>query len=396
MYEAKQNMKPISRTFSQSKTKPIRQFENTRNQKFFITQLCRKSSRPHKPVNRTEPTCKPHRVSTFYGLLKDLKGRQGPHVVAFAAIHSMLESFNHFMLNDYFFYKVFHPNKFADSIFTEILQDEKYLQNSNEWGNLYDIHTKYGENYDLCSELLNSTLNIIDNPNSKTNDYEENVVIIRNLIEELVNMNIYATYAWHRNGGATKEELAGGGERAVNTADFTTAKEVLSSNCLDILFATSGNFTNYLLFCDFLESVFPNLPRIEIDNLLLSLPNANIFFAQLNYNDDFVEHCVSTLIPNSQLKPDLQLIILKGIMSTDTNITLTLANLNIDYIAEILSDNFNIYQDDVIWVAYQIILHYDIHSEESEKDNLCQMIIDNCRDLYNSLLDYNVISEEEE
>lgn len=396
MYEAIQNKEKVSRTFSQFKKKTIQQFENTCNQNIYITQLCKKSQRIRKPVERTEPISKPRRVSTFYGLLCDLQGKQGPHVVAFVAIHSMLESFDYFMLNDYFFNNVFHPDDFAEGIFSEILQDEEILQNSAEWGNLLNIHNLYCEIYDECSNLLNSSLSSAEQEdvlaeNEKTK-YNENIIYIRNMIEKLLNMNIYATYAWHRSDGATKEELAGGGERAINTADFRMADDVLSSNCLDILFAASGTFTNYILFCNFLQSVFPNLPRCEIDKLVLSLPRVSVFLEQLNYDDEFVKYCVQYLIPISQ--PNLQLILLKGVMlSTYTNIAFALSELGIDNIVEILSNQFDGHQNDVIIIACRIISYYDIHG--IEKNQLYQMIIDLCEDLYYSLLDCHIISKDD-
>lgn len=221
------------------------------------------------------------RSSTFYGVYHKSFGgtpRQGPHTVAHAAINASLGSLSGDELWDYFNNHVSTPNSIRQILRTgkeDIYDSDAYGYDSESSSNpaLDDYLDKYTSDYDCAQDAFQNWAR--EDPSDLDNIGDSYIEEARLYVEILINANPYATYGWNLNGGATEAMLSGKAERAVNFFNFTTAAEVLQSNCLDTMFMDDkiATFQDVNGIREYLQNLFIHLPPAEIDLLVPALPD---------------------------------------------------------------------------------------------------------------------------
>lgn len=194
---------------------------------------------------------------------------QGPHTIAYAAIHETLENLDMDALELYFL------NLETPKGIEDILKTKEDIYESEAYG--YEKTTGKNPKLDVYLEeykyLYNNGKKIITTIKRTKEPDKKSIYIYElvDIIERLINYSPYATYAWNLSDGATPSMIYGKRETAINCAALTTAADVIRYRIFDDGFQGAGTYSNIAALKKYMKSIFISLPDAEIDKLIPSL-----------------------------------------------------------------------------------------------------------------------------
>ncbi|WP_125910886.1 hypothetical protein [Bacteroides timonensis] len=244
---------------------------------------------------------------SFYGVYF---GSMGPHTIAHSSLKKTIDNLSKEGIADKFCQLIQTPDQIQTILANETIFYPVSEYNENLGLNSPRLNSyikMYSELYNTCSgiaEYFQSNINFINEIEQPT--YSDENAIYTSQIEQLwkylqdnmvylLNLNPYATYAWHRTTGYTDEEIRGKGESSCNLFDITEEdfpqkidKFFDKLSLCDITFYDIDGFINYI--CVF----FPNIEKSNIKVFLLSnriiqLPNVPIEISEDEIDNYFID-----------------------------------------------------------------------------------------------------------
>ena len=221
-------------------------------------------------------------IPSFYGIYFS---RMGPHTIAHSSLKETIANLSKENIQEQFSQLIQTPDQIQmilanEAIFYPVssFNDNAGLKSDrlNSYVNMYD------ELYERCSDIVYffqenvAQIKYIEN-NSFSDENADNASkiaqlwkFLQNNMVHLLNLNPYATYAWHRQDGCTKEEISGKGEVPCNLFDITDENdlEVNLSKFFDNLSLQSMTFNDINGFIEYIHLFFPKIPEQRIEELL--------------------------------------------------------------------------------------------------------------------------------
>lgn len=233
----------------------------------------------------------------------------GPHTIARSSIIQTINDLSIENVSNRFYQLIQTPKQIRLILANEgiLYPASKYNENlglNSERLNLY-INT-YSELYEVCCEIVDyfhDNHNFIDlllkNKNTYSDDYYDCNLQIDKLfaflcgaMDNLLNLNPYATYAWHRTTGCTPAEISG--KREIPTILHDVSEENFKEEMkkfLDPLSLESQTFCDIDGFANYLCAFFPHIDRQIIEDVLSNMPRQTISISEeeiQNYFKDMI------------------------------------------------------------------------------------------------------------
>lgn len=221
-------------------------------------------------------------ILSFYGVYF---GCMGPHTIAHS---SLKETINNLLEEDIlatFCQLIQTPEQIQMILANEAIFYPKSEFNDNLGLNSPHLNSyieTYSKLYNICSDIADFfqenivPIGIIrqnlysDTDMDNTSKIEQLWGFLQENMIKLLNLNPYATYAWHQQDGYTKQQISGKGEVKCNLLNIRNEEDFKSnlSKFFDGLSLQSTTFHDMSGFIEYICLFFPEIPKQRIKELL--------------------------------------------------------------------------------------------------------------------------------
>ena len=251
---------------------------------------------------------------SFYSVY--FSNNMGPHTIAHSSLNETIYSLSKEHIADSFYQLIQTPDQIEMILAKEAVYYPASKFNDGaglDSPRLNSYMSTYSNLYNICSNIVHffqdnmHFINIIEQQNysddnaNYASEIEQLWISLQNTMVKLLNLNPYATYAWHREDGYTNREISGKGESRHNLFDITNEEDFRDklNSFFDIMSLQSMTFYDIDGFINYICLFFPKIHKSSIKETLLSIPNDGIMLPPITISEEEINQYFIDILENS-------------------------------------------------------------------------------------------------